>query len=122
MPIRTLAQRNALAAQYATAAPNSTLFSADPGTAGAATNELTGGSPAFARKAIGGSWATATPSASAVTGTATHDVASGSTVAYAGVCVSLTLTTADVRDSVAVTPQAFSSQGTYAVTYTYTQT
>lgn len=121
MTIRVLAQRNALAAAYATAAPYGTLFSADPGTSGAATNELTGGSPAFARKTIGGNWATSTASASAVTGSATFDVASGLTVAYAGVAVTVTLTTADVRDSVSVPSQAFASQGTYTVTYTYTE-
>ena len=30
-------------------------------------------------------------------------------------------TTADVRDSAAITSQAFASQGTFTVTYTYTQ-
>lgn len=118
MAIRTLAQRNALATAYGTAAPNGTLFSADPGTSGAATNELTGGSPAFARKAL--SWGAA--SGSAISGSGTFDVGAGLTVAYFGVCVSTTLTTADVRDSVAVTSQTFASQGTYTVTPTYTQT
>jgi hypothetical protein len=88
MAIRVLAQRNALAAQYATASPNGAIFTADPGTSGAATGEVTGGSPAYARKAITGNWATATASASAVTGSATFDVASGTTVTFAGVCVS----------------------------------
>lgn len=118
MAIRVLAQRNAMATAYGVAAPNGTLFSADPGTAGAATNELTGGSPTFTRKP----WNWGAASASAITGSATYDVASGSTVAYVGVTVSTTLATADVRDSVAVTSQVFSSQGTYSVTATYTQT
>lgn len=122
MAIRVLAQRNALAAQYATVAPNGAVFTADPGTSGTATGEATGGSPAYARKAIGGNWATATASASAVTGSATFDIASGQTITFAAVCVSATAGTADVRDSVAVTSQAFASQGTYAVTFTYTQT
>ncbi len=46
MAIATLAQRNALASAYATAAPNGALFSADPGTTGSVTGEITGGSPA----------------------------------------------------------------------------
>lgn len=117
MSIRVLAQRNAMATAYGVAAPNGTLFTADPGTSGSATGEVAGGSPAFARKAL--NWSA--PSASAVTGTATFDVPSGTTVTYFGVTVSTTLTTADVRDSVAVTSQAFASQGTYAVTATYTQ-
>lgn len=118
MAIRVLAQRNALATAYGTNAPNGTVFSADPGTTGAATNELSGGSPAFARKP----WNWGAASGSAITGSATFDIASGSTAAYVGATVGTVLGTADVRDSAAVTSQAFSSQGTYAVTATYTQT
>jgi hypothetical protein len=57
-----------------------------------------------------------------VTGAATFDVASGSTVAYFGVANTNVAAAATVRDSVSVTSQAFASQGTYAVTATYTQT
>ena len=117
MAIRNLSQRNAMATAYGTAAPNGALFSADPGTADAATNELTGGSPAYARKSLG--WGAA--SASAISGGATFDVASGSTVAYAGVTVGAVKGTADVRDSSTVTSQTFSSQGTYLLSVTYTQ-
>lgn len=117
MAIATLAQRNAMATAYGVAAPNGAIFTADPGTSGSATGEVTGGSPAYARKAI--NWSA--PSASAVTGAPTFDVPSGTTVTFAGVTVSATATTADVRDKVAVTSQAFASQGTYQVTYTYTQ-
>lgn len=120
MAIQILAQRNAMATAYGTAAPYGSLFtSTGPGTSGSATNECTGGSPAFARKAL--SWGAA--SASAITGSAVaYDIASGTTVTYFGVCVSSTLATADVRDEVAITSQAFGSQGTYTVTPTYTQT
>jgi hypothetical protein len=119
MAIRNVTMRNALATQYKTTAPNGALFSADPGTADAATNEITGGSPAYARKAL--TWGTA--ASSAITSAATvFDVASGTTVAYFGVTASTTATTADVKDSVAVTSQAFASQGTYTVTATFTVT
>ena len=118
MPIRTLAQRNAMAAAYGAAAPQLALFSADPGATGTATGELSGGSPAYARKP--GAWGA--PNASAISGTATFDVASGSTVAFVGACVGAVGGTADVRDSVAVTSQPFASQGTYTATSTYTQT
>lgn len=119
MPIRTAVQRTALAAAYAAATPYGTLFSADPGTSGAATGELSGGSPAFARKAT--AWGTA--AASAVTGgTETFDIPSGGVVAYHGLCASGTLGTADVRDSTALTSQTFSSQGSYSVVPVYTQT
>lgn len=117
MAIATLAQRNALATAYGTAAPYGALFTADPGTSGSVTGEVTGGSPAYARKAI--SWGAA--SASAITGAPVFDVPSGTTVTYAAVCVSGTAATADLRDKVAVTSQAFASQGTFTVTFTYTQ-
>lgn len=119
MAIATLAQRNALATAYGAAAPNGALFTADPGTSGAATGEVTGGSPAYARKAL--NWGAA--SASVITSAATtFDIPAGTTVTFAGNTVSATAGTADVRDKVAVTSQAFASQGTYIVTATYTQT
>ena len=118
MAIATLAQRNALATAYASAAPDGALFTADPGTSGSATGEVTGGSPAYARKSCG--WGSA--SASAVSGSATFDVPSGTTVTFFGVTASATAGTADVRDRVSITSQAFASQGTYTITPTYTQT
>jgi hypothetical protein len=119
MAIATLAQRNALATAYGTAAPNGALFTADPGTTGTVTGEVNGGSPAYARKGL--SWGTA--AASAITSAATaFDVPTGTTITYFGVTVSATAATADLRDRVAVTSQAFASQGTYTVTATYTQT
>ena len=117
MAIATLAQRNALASAYATAAPFGALFTADPGTSGSVTGEVTGGSPAYARKSM--AWGAA--AASAVTGAPVFDVGSGVTVTFFGVTVSGTAGTADLRDRVGVTSQAFASQGTYTVTATYTQ-
>jgi hypothetical protein len=79
MAIAILAERNSLATKYATDAPYGALFTADPGTSGTATGEVTGGSPAYARKAL--NWGTA--SASAVTSAATTiDVPSGANVQY----------------------------------------
>lgn len=117
MPIAILATRNSMASQYGTLAPYGTLFTADPGTSGTVTGEVTGGSPAFARKAMG--WSA--PSASAISGAPVFDVPSGTTVTFFGVCASVTLGTADLKDKVAVTSQGFSSQGTYTVNATYTQ-
>lgn len=117
MAIATLAQRNALASAYGTAAPAGALFTADPGTSGTVVGEVTGGSPAYARKAM--SWSA--PSASAITGSPAFDVPSGANVQVFGVCASAVAGTADLRDKAAVTPQAFASQGTYTVTATYTQ-
>lgn len=120
MAIAILAQRNALAARYGVEAPFGTLFTADPGTTGTVVGEVTGGTPAYARKNM--TWP-ATGTASAITSAATaFDVPSGTTVTFFGVAVTVTLATADLRDRVAVTSQAFASQGTYTVTATYTQT
>lgn len=115
MAIAILAQRNALATQYGTAAPYGVLFSADPGTTGSVTGELT--SPTT-RQAL--SWGSV--SASVITSAATNfSVGSGVTVTYFGVAVSSTAGTSDLRDKVAVTSQTFSSAGTYVVTASYTQ-
>jgi hypothetical protein len=119
MAIAVLAQRNAMATAYGVAAPYGCLFSSDPGTSGTTSGqEITVGSPAYARKAM--SWGAA--SASAIVGAPVFDVASGITVTYFGVAVAGTANAADLRDKVAVTSQNFASQGTYTVTATYTQT
>ncbi len=117
MAIAILAQRNALATAYGAAAPYGALFTADPGTSGTATGEVTGGAPAYNRKAL--TWGAA--AASAIAGSATFDVGAGVTVTYFGVTVSVTPGTADVRDKVSITSQAFASQGTFQVSATYTQ-
>jgi len=119
MAIRNVSTRNVMAAAYGTDNPFGALFTADPGTADSATNECTGGSPAYNRKAL--SWGAA--AASVITSGATvFDVASGTTVTFFGVASSVTPGAATIGDSVAVTSQAFASQGTYTVTATYTQT
>ncbi|QIM20528.1 hypothetical protein G7075_19985 [Phycicoccus sp. HDW14] len=117
MSVRTLAQRNALATAYGAAAPYGALFTADPGATGTATGELTGGSPAYNRKAL--NWGAA--SASAISGAGTFDVPSGVTPAFFGACVSVTPGTADVRDTFDIVDQPFVSQGTYTINVTYTQ-
>lgn len=122
MPIRNQTTRNHLAERYAAFGPNLAAFTADPGTADAATTEVTTtGSPAYARKAITGAWATPVATSSAISGSATLDIPAGTTVTHLGVCAGLTRGTADVRDSFDSVDQTFSSQGTYAVTPTYTQ-
>jgi hypothetical protein len=117
MAISSNAMKSVLSDAYKAEAPYGALFTADPGTTGSATGEVTGGAPAYARKAI--SWGTSTNGV--VSGTATFDVPSGTTVTYAGVCKTITATTADVRDRVSVTSQTFSTQGTYTVTFTFTE-
>ena len=113
MAIQTSTQRNNLATAYGTAATHAALYTTAPGaTAG---TEVTGGSPAYARKAI--SWGA--PSNGVITATVTFDVPSGTTVVGAGVHTALTAGT--YLDGGSVTSQAFASQGTYQLTLTYTQ-
>ena len=118
MPIQVPAEKTSLAAKYAADALFGAIFTADPGGTGTVVGEVTGGAPAYARKSI--TWA---PGAAGVTsGTVTFDVPAGTTVTFAGVCTSGVAGTSDLRDKVAVTSQAFATQGTYAVTFTFTET
>lgn len=119
MTIRNMVEKDSLANKYAADAPYGTLHTADPGTAGNATSEVSGGSPAYARKAI--SWSTASGTG-VVSGAPVFDVPSGTTVAFAGVASTNVAAAATLRDSFDITDQAFASQGTFTVTYTYTQT
>ena len=113
MAIQTVTMRNALATAYGTNATYGALYTTAPG--GSAGTEVTGGSPAYARKAL--SWGAA--SASVVTVTVTFDVPASTTVVGAGVHTAITAGT--YLDGASVTSQNFASQGTYALTYTYTQ-
>ena len=115
MAIQTATQRNNLATAYAAAATHAALYSTVP--AGTAGTELTGGSPAYARKAL--SWGSPTDGVVSATA-AVFDVAAGSTVAGAGLHTDISAGT--YLDGAAVTSQAFASQGTYTLTITYTQT
>lgn len=115
MPIQTVTQRNTLAAAYATAATHAALATTVP--AGTAGTEPSGGSPAYARKAA--TWSA--PASSVVTATPpAFDVPSGATIAGAQFFNALTVGT--YLDGGSVPSQPFSSQGTYTLTATYTQT
>lgn len=113
MAIQTTAQKNSLATKYATDAAYGAIYTTAPGAS--AGTEPTGGSPAYARKAL--SWSAA--SGGTVTATATFDVPAGVTVV--GVGVHSAATGGTYLDGGSVTSQAFAVQGTYTVTYTYTQ-
>lgn len=115
MAIATTTEKNSLATKYGTDAAYAALFTADPGTTGSVTGEVTGGSPAYARKAI--TWGAA--AGGVITATVTFDVPAGTTVAYAAVCSAST--SANLLDRVTVTSQNFATQGTYQLTLTYTQ-
>jgi hypothetical protein len=120
LPISIAATRTSLAASYATLLPYGALFtSTGPGTTGAATNEVTGGSPAYNRKA--NNWGTAAASVVTTTSAPSFDVPAATTPTYYGACSSVTPGAATVGDATTVTNQTFASQGTYVITPTYSQ-
>jgi hypothetical protein len=112
--IQTTTQKNTVATAYGTAATYAALYTTVPG--GSAGTEVSGGSPAYARKAL--TWGAA--SNGVITVTVTFDVPASTTVVGAGVHTAVTAGT--YLDGASVTSQNFASQGTYQVTLTYTQT
>lgn len=114
MASMTTTELNALATKYGTDTLYAALYTTAP-TSSAAGTEVSGGSPAYARKSV--SWGAA--SGGVITATVTFDVPTGTTVVGAGLHTALTAGT--YLHGVTVTSQAFASQGTYALTLTYTQ-
>lgn len=110
-----MAQKDALANAYGTAAPYGGLAGGDPGATGAATNEL---AAPHTRQAL--AWSTASGTG-VINGTATFNVGAGQTVAWFFVASSNVAAAATVRDTYDVTDQVFASAGTYSVTVSYTQ-
>lgn len=108
-PTNTMKENAAIGS--VTTVTHAALFS----TAGGASagTEISGGSPAYARKAI--SWTNGAVDGS-VTATVTFDVPSGATVAGFGLYTAATGGTYVGGGS--LTSQAFGSQGTYALTVT----
>lgn len=113
MAIKTTALKNTLADAYGAAAPYGAIYTTSP-TATAGT-EPTGGSPAYARKAL--TWGAAVNGVA--TAVATFDVPTGVTIV--GVGVHSALTAGTYLDGGDITSQVFSSQGTLQVTFSYTQ-
>ena len=114
MPIVTNQQKENLAVAYGSAATHASLHAGAPGTTGA--NEISGGSPLYARKPL--TWAAGAVDGT-VTASATFDVPSGVTITAAGLWTALSGGT--FLDSVTITSQGFSSQGTLTVNFSYAQ-
>jgi len=114
MAIATTTEKNSLATKYGTDVLYLTLHTADPGTTG--TSEVSGGSPAYARKSI--TWGSA--SGGVITGTVTFDVPASVTVSFVGGWTAVTGGT--FLDKASVSSQAFASQGQYTVNATFTVT
>lgn len=84
------------------------LHTADPGTTGA--SEVTGGSPAYARKSV--TWASASSGSMALSAAVTFDVPSGKTVTHFGVWSAATSGTFYGGGALSAS-EAFGAQGTY---------
>jgi hypothetical protein len=82
---------------------------ADPGTTG--TNEVTGGSPAYARKAI--TWSAASSGSAASSNSPVLDIPASTTVTHIGFWSAATSGT--FYGSADVTDEAFGGQGTYTL-------
>lgn len=82
----------------------------DPGGANTASNEVTGGSPAYARKAV--AWNAASGGVATQNGDVTLDIPAGTTVSW----ISLWNTAGTVRYlKKDVTDEVFGAQGTYTI-------
>lgn len=82
----------------------------DPGGANSASNEVTGGSPAYARKAV--AWNAASGGVATQNGDVALDIPAGTTVSW----TSLWNTAGTVRYlKKDVTDEAFGAQGTYTI-------
>jgi hypothetical protein len=108
-------EKNTLATKYGTDATHVALFTADPGTTGTATGEVTGGS--YARKPI--TWGAV--SNGVITGTVANIDVPASTITHIGLCGGLT--GANVIDRIALgTAVVFSVAGQAVISpLTFTQ-
>lgn len=109
MPLNNTA-KNLMLDQLATVAVYASLHTADPGTTG--TNEVTGGSPAYARKAI--TWNAAASANLDNNANPVFDVPAGTTVTHAGFWSAATSGT--FYGSADITDETFAAQGTYTLT------
>jgi hypothetical protein len=102
--------KNSMLDHLGTEAVYASLHSADPGDTG--TNELSGGSPAYARKAI--TWNAAAAGSMDDSNVPVFDVPAGATVLYVGLWSAVTSGT--FYGAALVTQENFGGQGTYTLT------
>lgn len=104
------AGKNAMLDALGTAAAYASLHTADPGTGG--TSEVTGGSPAYARKAI--TWAAASAGSKASSASLVFDVPASTTIAYIGYWSAATSGTFYGSRALSAS-ETFAAQGTYTI-------
>jgi hypothetical protein len=102
--------KNLMLDELATLCTRLALHTGDPGAANTAANEVSGGSPAYARKAV--AWDAASAGAMAVDADVVFDVPASTSVTW----ISGWNTAGTVRYfKKVVTTEAFGAQGTYTV-------
>lgn len=113
MAVASIYGKNSLAAKYATEAAYGTLYTTAPDTS--AGTEVTGGSPAFARKPL--TWSA--PANGVITASAVFDIPAGTTVVGSGLHTALT--GGSYVDGKSEAPASFPTQDTVTVTFTFTE-
>lgn len=106
----TILGKNAMLNALAALALYASLHDGDPGESG--VNEISGGSPAYARK--GNTWNAAANGSLDNSNAPVFDIPAGKTVKYVGFWSALT--TGIFYGYAAVTNEAFAGQGTYTLT------
>lgn len=102
--------KNYMLDQLGTVCLYASLHSANPGSTGA--NELTGGTPAYARQAL--TWNAASAGSKTLSDTPLFDVPASTTITHVGLWSAATGGT--YYGYVDVTDEVFAAQGTYTVT------
>ena len=103
--------KNAMLDQLATVMVRVALHTGDPGGADSAANELTGGSPAYARKPV--AWGGAAAGVITATGSVVFDVPPATTVSWISYWNSAGTSRYSKKN---VTDEVFAGQGTYTLT------
>lgn len=102
--------KNYMLDQLGTVCVYASLHTATPGSTGA--SEVTGGSPAYARKAL--TWNSAATGSKTLSNTPTFDVPASTTVTHVGLWSAVTSGT--YYGYIDVTDEVFAAQGTYQIT------
>lgn len=113
MAIASTFAKNAMATKYGQLATHGAIYTTAPGAS--AGTEPSGGSPAYARKAL--TWSS--PTAGVITASATFDVPAGTTIVGSGLHDAATA--GNYIDGKTETSVNFTAQDTVTVNYTYTQ-
>lgn len=111
--------RQSLATYFGTLGNWIGAATADPGTTQTPANEVTGGTPAYARKQT--TWTPGTGGSNQGS-KISLDIPSGTTVTHVIIASAAAVASANMIDKAAITSITFSTQGILDVTPSYTQT